>query len=150
MRQFAFFALVLVLSLTLVSGETYAASHWSTPVSVTAVDGSPDSLTIDPSGNWELLYASWDDENHIVRIKYYNSASPSSATLITYPLCTSWPCPPGQVADFEGITSARDATGKLHVAYGIEWEETTETFYMYMGYTSVGAMPSIPLLLLND
>ena len=139
MRQLTFFAMVLVLSLTIASGETYATSGWSTPVSIAAIDDGPGSMTIDPSGNWELVYDSWDDQNNMVRIKYFNSASPSAATLISYPVCTSWPCPDGQVEDFEGITSARDATGKLHVAYGIEWAATTETFYMYMDDTSVGA-----------
>ena len=121
MRQFAFFILVLVLSLTIVSGETYAASCWSDPASITAIgDASPGSLTIDPSKNWELVYDEWDDQNDMVRIKYYNSTSPNPVTIVEYPMCTSWPCPPGQVEDLEGLTGARDATGKLHVAYGRE------------------------------
>ena len=134
MRQFTFFALVLVLSLTVVSGETYAASCWSDPASIAAIgDASPGSLTIDPSGNWELVYDSWDDENNMVRIKYFNSGSGSAVTLVEYEECWDGPsCPPGTIEDLEGITSARDATGKLHVAYGIEWavDQADATFYM--------------------
>jgi hypothetical protein len=99
-------------------------------------------MTIDPAGNWELVYDSWDDQNNMVRIKYFNSGSPSPVTLIEYQTCWEGPsCPPGTIADFEAITSARDSTGKLHVAYGIESpvDYTDETYYMYMDGTSVGA-----------
>jgi hypothetical protein len=37
MRQFVFFALALFLSLTSVSEETYAASCWTDPASITAI-----------------------------------------------------------------------------------------------------------------
>ena len=146
MRQFAFFALVVVLSLTTVSGEIHAASCWTDPASITAIgDTSPGSLTIDPSGNWELVYDAWDDQNNMVRIKYFNSTSPSPVTVVEYPVCTSWPCPQGQVEDLEGLTSARDATGKLHVAYGIEWgaDDPDETFYMYKGASGWSTPASI-------
>ena len=145
MRKFAFITLVLVLSLTTASGETYAASCWSDPAPVTAIgDANPGSLTIDPSGNWELVYDEWDDQTNMVRIKYYNSASPSPQdTGVVYQECMSYPCPEGTIDDLEGITSARDATGKLHVAYPIEWppDYTYESYYTYMddNDTSVGA-----------
>ena len=135
MRHFACFALVLFLSLTTVSGETHAASCWSTPALVTAMgDASPGSLTIDPSGNWEVLYDSWDDQNNKVIIKYFNSVTGSQDTGVEYTECWDGPtCPPGTIADFEGITSARDSTGKLHVVYGIERavDYADETYYMY-------------------
>jgi PKD repeat protein len=99
-------------------------------------------MTIDPGGNWELVYDAWDYENDKVRIKYFNSGSPFLVTLIEYQECWEGPsCPSGTIADLEGITSARDSTGKLHVAYGFESpvDYTDVTYYMYMDDTSVGA-----------
>jgi hypothetical protein len=137
MRKFAFFALVLVLSLTTASVEAYAASCWSDPASITAIgDASPGSLTIDPSGNRELVYDAWDDQTNMVRIKYYNSGSPSPpVTVVEYEECWLGPsCPPGTIDDLGDITSARDATGKLHAAYGFESaiDYVDATYYMYM------------------
>jgi len=134
MRQFTFFTLVLVLSLTIASGEIYVASGWSDPALITEVDDSPDSLTIDPSGNLELVYDSEDDENNMVRIKYFNSASVSPVTVVEYQTCLdAMSCPPGFIMELEGLTSARDSTGKLHVAYAIQraYGLPVETFYMY-------------------
>lgn len=142
MRQFTFLILMLALCLTTVSGETYAANSWSTPASITAVADGTDSMTIDSNGSWELVYASRDDENNTVRIKYYNSGAPGPVNLIEYQECWEGSsCPPGSIADLEGITSARDGAGKLRVAYGFESaiDYTDETFYMYMDNTSVGA-----------
>jgi hypothetical protein len=131
-----------------------ASGVWHTPPTpVTAiVDATPDSLTIDPSGNWELLYDEWDDVNEKVRIKYYNSASPSSTdTVVEYEECFLGPsCPPGSIEDLEGITSVRDATG-LHVAYGIESpvDYTDETFYMYKN-VSGWQLPPTPVTAIGD
>ena len=141
MRQLAFFTLLLVLSLTIVSGKIYAAGCWTDPVSIVAIDDSPGSLTIDPGGNWEVVYDAWDDENNKVRIKYFNSGSPTPVTVVEYQVCFGGPCPPGTIDDLEGLTSARDSTGKLHVAHGIERGATTETFYMYKSASSAWSTP---------
>jgi hypothetical protein len=144
MRQLTFFALVLVLSLTIAPRESYAASGWSTPAPVAGLDDGPGSLTIDPSENWEMVYDSYDDQTNMASIKYFNSGSASPVTVVEYEECYDGPaCSPGTIAEFDGLTSARDATGKLHVVYEIDWapDRTSEVFYMYMDDNdpSVGA-----------
>jgi PKD repeat protein len=70
------------------------------------------------------------------------SAICESSTLTEYQECFDGPsCPPGTIEDLEGITSARDAAGKLHVAFGFESaiDYNDKTFYMYMDDTGVGA-----------
>jgi hypothetical protein len=112
-------------------------------------DASPNSLTIDPSGNWGVVYDEWDDQTNMIGIKYFNSGSPSPVTVVEYPMCTTFPCQPGEIEDLEGLKSARDVTGKLHVAYGIERGTTTETFYMYKGASSGWSTP-VSIAALND
>jgi hypothetical protein len=109
-------------------------NSWSDPVQILPEEEDPGShsLTIDPNGNRELVYVSEDSTGENALIKYYNSSSAGAVTVAQYPLCQTWPCQPNEILDITDISSVRDSSGVLHVAYNFDfWEGDGPTYYMY-------------------
>jgi hypothetical protein len=105
-------------------------SNWSTPVPI--VEGNSlfvDAITCDSDNNWHLVYEEFDDVNQVMRIRYMSGIS-NPTSLVEYHYC-SYPCEPGQVLDLGGATLARDPSGRLHVAYAVEYEANCKIMYMY-------------------
>ena len=118
MRQFTFLALVFVLSLTIASEETHAASGWSDPVTVSVEDDIDNlSLDMDQNNNWHAVHDYIDSSTGETGIKYLTASS--VPVLIA--------------GDGYAPAIAVDSNGALHVTF-VRFNETpfyASVMYMY-------------------
>jgi len=117
---------------------------WTAPQTI-ASGGGPISIAVDSNGIWHLLFVEYTGTT--IKLNYVNATSlPNASTLISYPVCFDYPCPPGTAVEFEGGSIATDSVDGLHVTYGVEFENSIITYYTHRD-TPISTWSAAALLL---